>query len=158
MACAGGTSMAAPHVAGVAAMLLEAMGKETAQMRPISVKAAIVNSARDLGEDRYAQGGYGLVRADNAVKGIRSSVNAQQIQQPESLVDSLIKAFPAAIMFGGLMSVLSGAASRSNTSRDSLVTLIRDLFRSGRITLNDLYSLRNKGGILTEEDLRRILS
>ncbi len=149
--------MAAPHVAGVAAMLLEAMGKETAQMRPISVKAAIVNSARDLGEDRYAQG-YGLVRADNAVKGIRSSVNAQQIQQPESLVDSLIKAFPAAIMFGGLMSVLSGAASRSNTSRDSLVTLIRDLFRSGRITLNDLYSLRNKGGILTEEDLRRILS
>ena len=157
MGCVG-TSMAAPHVAGAAALILEAMGKETAtQMKPISVKAAIVNSAENLGEDKYAQG-YGLVRVDNAIRSIRSLANAQQVQQSASSIDVLISALPVAILFGGLMSVISNITSRSSDmSKDSLLSLIRYMFKSGRITLNDLYNLKARG-LLTDDDLRRIIS
>ncbi len=158
MACAG-TSMATPHVAGVAALLLEAMGKETAvQMRPVSVKAAIVNSAENLGdEDKYAQG-YGLVWADNAIKNIKDLAITQQVQKQASLVDTLITALPSAIIVSGFVSLFSSMITKNNTTnRDSLVLLIRDMFKSGRITLNDLLNLRDRG-ILTDDDLRRILS
>jgi subtilisin family serine protease len=60
-----GTSVAAPHVAGVAALLIEANG---GQMHPAQVKAVIEQSAEDLGKrstDAYY--GRGRINAYSAV-------------------------------------------------------------------------------------------
>ena len=64
-AWASGTSMAAPHVAGVAALVIESNGGE---MHPAQVKAAIEQSAEDLGKrstDAYY--GRGRINAYSAV-------------------------------------------------------------------------------------------
>jgi subtilisin family serine protease len=66
-----GTSMAAPHVAGVAALLLE----ENSELTPFDVKAALMNTAEDLNGDVsvFEQGAgrvdaYEAVHADVSVK------------------------------------------------------------------------------------------
>ena len=71
-----GTSVAAPHVAGVAALILEAVGKNSNgewNFSPDEVKSAIVRGAqRNIGgipntpNNRY---GAGLVKADNIIFG-----------------------------------------------------------------------------------------
>lgn len=62
-----GTSMAAPHVSGIAAMLMsrhsELIGK------PARIKEIICNTATDLGRERYFQG-HGLVDALRALQSI----------------------------------------------------------------------------------------
>jgi serine protease len=61
-----GTSMACPHVAGVAALIFAA---EDGQISPSEVRSVLENSAQDLGTagwDQYF--GYGLVNADAALK------------------------------------------------------------------------------------------
>jgi subtilisin family serine protease len=64
-AWASGTSMAAPHVAGVAALII---GRNGGDMDPAHVEAALRASADDLGKPgRDAFYGYGLVDASNAV-------------------------------------------------------------------------------------------
>ena len=72
----GGTSMAAPHVAGVAALILDAVGKKSPDewnFSPDEVKSAIVRGAeRGVGkipnrpDNMY---GAGLVKADNIIFG-----------------------------------------------------------------------------------------
>ncbi|MCL4078206.1 S8 family serine peptidase [Coriobacteriia bacterium Es71-Z0120] len=63
-AYAQGTSMASPHVAGVAALLL-ALKPSTS---PAELEAALEASAKDVGAPGVdAQSGYGLVQADAAV-------------------------------------------------------------------------------------------
>lgn len=61
-----GTSMASPHVAGVAALIISANG---GSMHPSQVKAALKSSSEDLGkpgrDDAY---GHGRVNAFNAVQ------------------------------------------------------------------------------------------
>lgn len=60
-----GTSMASPHVAGVAALLISKAG---GSMTPDAVRAALQNTAQDLGTagwDQYY--GYGLVNANAAL-------------------------------------------------------------------------------------------
>ncbi len=61
-----GTSMAAPHVAGVAALLVG-----TGVTAPADVRARIQNSAKDLGSNGYdTTYGHGLLQADAALNGL----------------------------------------------------------------------------------------
>jgi subtilisin family serine protease len=59
-----GTSMAAPHVAGVAALIIE---KNGGSMHPAQVEAALRQSADDLGkpgnDDFYGRGFVNALRA-----------------------------------------------------------------------------------------------
>jgi serine protease len=60
-----GTSMASPHVAGVAALLISKAG---GSMTPTAVRAALQNTATDLGPAGWDQHyGYGLVNANAAL-------------------------------------------------------------------------------------------
>lgn len=60
----GGTSMSAPHVAGIAALLLEA----DPELTPRRIEGILTRTARDLGPKGFDHGyGYGLVDALRAV-------------------------------------------------------------------------------------------
>jgi lantibiotic leader peptide-processing serine protease len=62
----GGTSMAAPHVAGVAALVI---GKRAGSMSPGHVEAILRRSADDLGPPgRDAFFGWGRVNAERAIE------------------------------------------------------------------------------------------
>ena len=65
-----GTSMAAPHVSGVAALILDAVGKNNNRewnFSPDEVKSAIVLGAKGLSNTPDNIYGAGLVRADNII-------------------------------------------------------------------------------------------
>ena len=57
-----GTSMASPHVAGLAALILQARPDANAE----EVKARLISSARDIGLNPFSQG-YGLVHGPSAI-------------------------------------------------------------------------------------------
>ena len=67
-----GTSQAAPHVAGVAALILDAVGKNNQDewnFSPDEVKSAIVRGAKELSNTPDNIYGAGLVKADNVIFG-----------------------------------------------------------------------------------------
>ena len=69
---ASGTSVAAPHVAGVAALILDAVGKNGNgkwNFSPAEVKSAIVRGAEGLTPMPNNTFGAGLVKADNIIFG-----------------------------------------------------------------------------------------
>jgi subtilisin len=74
-----GTSMAAPHVAGVAALCFAELGKKD----PYKVRSILDKNAADLGdEDTY---GYGLVDADASVNKCSVEVSSgQQVLKQQS--------------------------------------------------------------------------
>jgi len=71
---ATGTSMAASHVSGVAALLLEANRKASPQL----IKEALMNTAKDLGVDDYSQGS-GMLTADLALEYVQTRENPLEL-------------------------------------------------------------------------------
>lgn len=65
----GGTSMAAAHVSGVAALMLQINSKLT----PYQVRSTLTKSAEKLQELTSDQQGSGLIRADRAVKKVANA-------------------------------------------------------------------------------------
>jgi subtilisin family serine protease len=63
-AWAAGTSMAAPHASGVAALII---GENGGDMHPAQVEAALRKAADDLGKPGNDDLGAGRVNAANAV-------------------------------------------------------------------------------------------
>lgn len=68
----GGTSMAAPAVAGAAAVLMEGMRDAGMEADPFSVKNVLLSTARDMGNDPYSQGA-GLYDAGAALGYVEGS-------------------------------------------------------------------------------------
>lgn len=62
----GGTSMAAPLVAGSAALVIEELKNQNQDYDPFRVKNILMSTATDLGNDALVQG-TGLVNANNAI-------------------------------------------------------------------------------------------
>jgi serine protease len=84
-----GTSMAAPHVSGVAALMLAANGSLT----PAEVRSKLATSAIDLGQEEYdIYYGHGLVNAYAAVK---AAFDPPQTQSP------VLCPFPRALKLEG---------------------------------------------------------
>jgi len=130
-----GTSFAAPHVSGAAALLYEATKSATA------ARDAILNTAEDLGEPKEAQG-RGLLRIDRALGRIRET---NQLTEAAAPLLGLIGL--AAVP---LIGMLSAAA------REAKIERLRTLYRAGQITYIQLYTLYQRGEI-TLEELNKIL-
>jgi serine protease AprX len=83
---ASGTSMATPHAAGLAALLLQAFPDLT----PAQLKERLMNTAKDLGQDANAQG---KGRADAYQAYLGSSVTPPPPPQPGGCLLSLLQLF-----------------------------------------------------------------
>jgi len=121
-----GTSFAAPHVSGAAALLYEATKSATA------ARDAILNTAEDLGGPREAQG-RGLLRIDRALGRIRETNQWTEAAAPLLGLIGL-----AAVP---LIGILSAAA------REAKIERLRTLYRTGQITYIQLYTLYQRGEI-----------
>src|SRR5438309_12096252 len=62
----GGTSLAAPLVAGSAAILMQSLKDKGIPYDPFTIKNILTSTASDMGNDPYTQGS-GLVNVTNAV-------------------------------------------------------------------------------------------
>ena len=69
-----GTSMATPHVAGICALLLHAMGNDRASVatRSTRVRRALISTSRAMRGTTKSETGAGLVDADRALAQLRT--------------------------------------------------------------------------------------
>ncbi|MDE1764172.1 MAG: S8 family serine peptidase [Thaumarchaeota archaeon] len=74
----GGTSLAAPLVAGSAAIVMQALHDKGIPYNPFTVKNILMSTAEDLGNDPFAQGA-GLINVTSAINYVLGKENTFQV-------------------------------------------------------------------------------
>lgn len=142
MGCIG-TSMAAPHVSGAAALLIEAMGGRREDTAFI-IKRVLTETAEDLGQEREAQGA-GLLRIDKAIEYLKKP--SHPAPTPTAPLGGLTMALGAAAL------AIIGAAliNLTRESKQDLVYTLRQLYKNNQITMAQLVELYKQGKISFDE-------
>ena len=92
----GGTSMAAPIVAGSAAVLMEGLNKQSRDYDSFTVKNILMSTATDLQNDPFNQGS-GLVNVDSALEFVNGEneifivYNNESYQNIKNILDPVVK-------------------------------------------------------------------
>jgi len=91
-ATASGTSMASPHVAGAAAVLLQANPKLTPDQIRMALQstATPVTNTEETGRSPFWQAGYGHINVNAAVTLVRSATYASAIASKQATADSAV--------------------------------------------------------------------
>ena len=79
----GGTSMAAPLVAGSAALVMQSLNENFDEYDPFTIKNILMSTATDLQNDPFTQGS-GLVNADKAVRYVQGEKGMFIVHNDES--------------------------------------------------------------------------
>lgn len=146
MGCIG-TSMAAPHVSGAAAVLLEAMGGRNRD-RAFVVKQILTKTAEDLGLPKEEQG-YGFLRIDKALEALKG--------EEATSATTAAAAFDLTAVLGAAALALTGLALLTTASRqNNLTDTLREMYRRGQVTLAQLVELYRRG-VIDFKDLQNIL-
>jgi subtilisin family serine protease len=89
----GGTSMASPHAAGLAALLVSGMLQEKLPIRPRAVRQALMVTARPTKGDTYLDGGTGVAQVGPALEWLRAGrdVPAVSVRADGSGVDAAFR-------------------------------------------------------------------
>jgi subtilisin family serine protease len=122
-----GTSAAAPHAAGVAALMLEAIPEAT----PEQVNTALETTAWDMGITGFDHdSGYGLIQADLAIEALILDTDADGV---EASLDNCM------LVANGLADVAAAGPSQNDTDGDGYGNMCDgDLDNSGFVNFGDL--------------------
>lgn len=104
----GGTSMAAPMVAGVAALVIEDMKARGEQVDPFKVKTILMSSAKDLRNDPFVQGA-GRVDALAAIDLSRGDRRMLTAYTEDTAANILSIMSPAVYAYNDTLGIIDGA-------------------------------------------------
>ncbi|HEV8387079.1 MAG TPA: S8 family serine peptidase [Nitrososphaera sp.] len=113
----GGTSMAAPMVAGVAALVIEDMNARGEQVDPFKVKSILMSSAKDLKNDPFVQGS-GRVDAEAAINLSRGTGRMVSAYTEDTAKNVLSLMANAVYGYNGTFSIIDGAQNLSEKLGD----------------------------------------
>jgi hypothetical protein len=109
----GGTSMAAPMAAGVAALIIEDMQDREQQVDPFRVKSIMMSSAKDLKNDPFVQGA-GRVDAEAAVNLSRGTGRMVSAYTEDTTKNILSAMEDAVYGYNATLSIIEGAENLSD--------------------------------------------
>ncbi|MGH9993124.1 MAG: S8 family serine peptidase, partial [Nitrososphaera sp.] len=104
----GGTSMAAPMAAGVAALVIEDLEAQGRVVDPFEVKSILMSSAKDLKNDPFVQGS-GRVDAVEAIDLTRGKGRVVSVYTEDTVTNILSVMSDAIYAYNGTFSIIEGA-------------------------------------------------
>jgi hypothetical protein len=120
----GGTSMAAPMVAGAAALVIEDLRSQGKEADPFEVKTILMSSAVDLKNDPFVQGS-GRVDALSAIK-LAEGENGKLAAYTEDTVPNILSAMSKAVYsYSNMFGIIEGGQDVAGKLDDAK-------FRDGR--------------------------